>query len=279
MWTFHISAFPLRRTGRVQATSVPLCLVVALAGCSPKARSFQGGGAGGAGAGSSGDQGAGAGEPGAGWDGDVPACAVETQATDCDDGNPCTADACASGACVNVPIDGVPALPSGQIAGDCQILTCVAGQPIPAPDDADAEDDGDPCTSDACRGGIATHVVAAGSACGADRVCDAAGACRGANGRACAAPEDCASGRCVGGICCDTACDGICMACDVEGSVGTCSPLGPGVEDTPDCVLENEVCDGMGACKLAPGRRCHRDESCASGVCRENRRCGGFMTE
>lgn len=277
MWTFHISAFPLRRTSRVQATSVPLCLVVALAGCSPKARSFQG--SSGAGAGSDGDHGVGAGDPGAGWDGEAPACAAETQATDCDDGNPCTADACTAGACVNVPLDGVPALPSGQIAGDCQILTCAAGQPYPAPDDADAEDDGDPCTSDACRRGVATHIVAAGSPCGQGRVCDAAGACKGANGRACAGPGDCASRKCVDGVCCDTACDETCMACNAERSVGTCSPLGPGVEDEPDCVREHKVCDGMGACKLAPGRRCHRDESCASGVCRGSGRCGEFTTE
>ncbi|WP_437280430.1 hypothetical protein WME90_07670 [Sorangium sp. So ce375] len=258
----------------MQATSVPLCLVVALAGCSPKARSFQG-----AGAGSDGDHGVGAFEPGAGWDGETPACAAETQAIDCDDDNPCTADACATGACVNVPLDGIPAPPSVQIAGDCQVLTCAAGRLSAAPDDADADDDGDPCTSDACRGGVTTHVVTAGSTCGQDGVCDATGACRAADGQACAAPEDCASGSCADGVCCDTACDETCMACNVERSVGACSPLGPGAEDAPDCAQEDKVCDGTGACKLAPGRRCHRDENCASGVCRGNRRCGEFGAE
>lgn len=49
-----------------------------------------------------------------------------------------------------------------------------------------------------------------------------------ANGEACSAGSDCASGECVDGVCCDTACDGACQACIAtltDGDDGTCAPV------------------------------------------------------
>jgi hypothetical protein len=43
-------------------------------------------------------------------------------------------------------------------------------------------------------------------------------------GAACTRNAECASGFCVAGICCNTACVGQCQACNVPGRVGTCSP-------------------------------------------------------
>ncbi|XXX79427.1 hypothetical protein WMF30_11690 [Sorangium sp. So ce134] len=105
-----------------------------------------------------------------------------------------------------------------------------------------------------------------GLGCGEDQACDAAGACKAANGQICTAAEGCGSGRCVDGVCCDTACDAACKACNLEGWVGICADVPPGAEDGSDCAGAT-VCDGEGECKLAPREDCTIDEECASGNC------------
>jgi MYXO-CTERM domain-containing protein len=44
-------------------------------------------------------------------------------------------------------------------------------------------------------------------------------------GIVCSKADDCATGLCVDGVCCDVACNGECEACDVKGSEGTCTPV------------------------------------------------------
>ncbi|WP_437999084.1 hypothetical protein WMF26_03015 [Sorangium sp. So ce185] len=107
---------------------------------------------------------------------------------------------------------------------------------------------------------------ATGLGCEDDQACDAAGECKAANGQECTDATDCGSGSCVDGVCCDTACDSPCQACNIEGSAGKCSNVPLGAEDGMDCSDVN-VCDGEGACKLVEGERCTTDEQCASGNC------------
>lgn len=96
------------------------------------------------------------------------------------------------------------------LTGDGAPLLCVAGscQPAPAP--------GKPCVDWQCQGGWCDSQAlpptcvawpAAGQACpqgwcGPGAVCSA-GTCKalGGPGKPCAAPQDCASGQCVGGAC------------------------------------------------------------------------------
>ncbi|HEY7375909.1 MAG TPA: RHS repeat-associated core domain-containing protein [Polyangia bacterium] len=64
----------------------------------------------------------------------------------------------------------------------------------------------------------------------------------------CTTNGDCGSGFCVAGVCCNTACTDLCSACDLPGSVGTCT------------VKENGAsCDDGDACTLY--------ESCLGGTC------------
>ena len=61
--------------------------------------------------------------------------------------------------------------------------------------------------------------------------CDAAGACKSQQGQVCtsATASGCLSGLpCVDGVCCNQACTGACMACNVAGAQGTCTAVASG---------------------------------------------------
>ncbi|HEY7373426.1 MAG TPA: hypothetical protein VIF57_14800 [Polyangia bacterium] len=74
-------------------------------------------------------------------------------------------------------------------------------------------------TTGACRGACAADTDCPGS------YCETTGRCHVRElTAACARNADCASGFCVAGLCCNTACDGPCLACNQPGREGTCSP-------------------------------------------------------
>lgn len=54
-------------------------------------------------------------------------------------------------------------------------------------------------------------------------------------GDPCAGPQSCASGFCVDGVCCETACDGVCERCD---PLGTCIADSPASD--PECAGEED---------------------------------------
>ncbi len=78
------------------------------------------------------------------------------------------------------------------------------------------------CAETACR----TDCVV-DTDCTAGNYCDAMQRCvpRQMPGATCTRGGACAGGNCVDGVCCNTACEGQCEACNVEGSVGTCAPV------------------------------------------------------
>jgi hypothetical protein len=67
-------------------------------------------------------------------------------------------------------------------------------------------------------------------------------------GAACASERDCYSNQCVDGVCCDSACEGACEACDVAGQEGTCSVLARGTacNDGNTCTVQ-DACNGQSA--------------------------------
>jgi len=90
------------------------------------------------------------------------------------------------------------------------------------------------------------------------------------NGQHCTDGGQCASTYCIDGLCCDSACDGTCMACDVASNPGTCTEVPVG--EAPrrgECTMEpasscgeDGKCDGQGACRKYP-----IGMECASAVC------------
>ena len=112
------------------------------------------------------------------------------------------------------------------------------------------------------------------SACDNEAYCDAGGHCAPDQGlgQGCAGGSQCASGACVDGVCCDTACNGSCQACSLFGSVGTCSLEPNGTDLDAECgaigcigfyhswsgdncrrkadvSAATAACDGAGACR------------------------------
>ena len=92
--------------------------------------------------------------------------------------------------------------------------------------------------------------------CENGQACDGAGTCKSKNGQACTGNATCASGFCVDGICCDSTCTGACVACNLSGRAGQCSPHPAGTDPKGECGVGTEACksscDGAGACSF-PG--------------------------
>jgi hypothetical protein len=118
-------------------------------------------------------------------------------------------------------------------------------------------------------------------------------------GAACGPGNVCEAGNCVDGICCDQRCDGQCQACDLPGSVGTCTMLaagsmphggraacaGQGTLCAGSCDGTNALacaypaqgtncgaacdgtCDGAGQCSSKTGGTCADGYTCAAGGC------------
>jgi hypothetical protein len=97
--------------------------------------------------------------------------------------------------------------------------------------------------------------------------CGGASCPRCAQGWACTVESDCASGRCVDGVCCATTCS-TCEACDLPGSVGTCQPVVAGT--TTAVCTAGKACDGAGHCKLGVGKTCASSSDCAGTTCVDN---------
>ena len=93
--------------------------------------------------------------------------------------------------------------------------------------------------------------------------CDASGACKSKQGQVCnTVAAGCVSGTTCSpdGYCCDTACTGPCVACDLTGQQGTCKPIG--ASNTPHtnhgtCAGAGTPCagscDGAGNCNYPTG--------------------------
>ncbi len=131
------------------------------------------------------------------------------------------------------------------------------------------------CMSCANAEGTCSSYVAAGlqdtnstPTCVAPYACDGAGHCKLGNGESCAADDECGTGFCVDGICCESACEEPCMLC--AGPEGTCTYFvaegGQDFNADPPCVGDN-ACDGNGVCLAADGTLCGADTECISGFC------------
>jgi hypothetical protein len=124
------------------------------------------------------------------------------------------------------------------------------------------------CTSGACR-----TICITNADCVSGGYCDL-GRCflKKAQGGTCDRTDQCQSGNCADGVCCNTDCNGVCQACNVPGLVGTCTPTAAGTDPKGECSTAGScggTCNGMGACVAAnPGEPCGTCKTCnSSGQC------------
>lgn len=125
------------------------------------------------------------------------------------------------------------------------------------------------CVNGACKSHCATNAdCASGYACVMGQCVSPAG-----NGATCALAAQCASGNCVDGVCCDSACAGLCQACSVikkgSGMDGVCGTIGQGSDPDNECVQQaattcgqTGACNGAGTCQLYP-----QGTSCGASIC------------
>jgi outer membrane protein OmpA-like peptidoglycan-associated protein len=101
-----------------------------------------------------------------------------------------------------------------------------------------------------------------------------------ADGASCAAATQCGSGNCVDGVCCNSACNGQCEACNVAGSPGACVAVaGDPRGSRPACATDGSTCggacDGTSRTSCAyPTSQC-RTANCANAVVTAAAACDG----
>jgi len=184
----------------------------------------------------------------------IPECASDAE---CDDGNLCTTDACASGSCV------ATALADGEVAGQvsCQEITCYGGVETREPLAATTLCDG----NKVCDGEGNCTGCDAGHPCPDVYECTGEGLCVLPVGSICAGDAECGSGHCVDSVCCAVGCDGVCMSCSSFTGYSTCTYT-QAYDNHGDC-SEGEACNGAGQCALLEGGTCGSDGQCVSFDC------------
>lgn len=117
-----------------------------------------------------------------------------------------------------------------------------------------------------------TCAASAGQQCNGDGICTVQ------SGAACSDAMACASGFCVAGSCCESACEGSCQSCkgseNIVGRDGVCAPLREGLDPKDDCpddgvdsCQRDGTCDGHGACRLYAQAVCNPCERTCTGPC------------
>jgi hypothetical protein len=132
------------------------------------------------------------------------------------------------------------------------------------------------CAPFKCNAGAAACV----SRCTADADCTAGNVCQNGScgpkpvGQSCQQGSECASGNCVDGVCCESACAGACRSCALPSAMGFCKPLAAGMPDLRGVCVDRGAsscntdgrCDGGGSCRrYAAGTVCAA-EHCENGV-------------
>jgi hypothetical protein len=178
---------------------------------------------------------------------------LEPPGSPCSSGLECQSGFCADGVCCDSACtDACDTCGLSGFEGSCLLLVSgSSGSPS--------------CTPYVCDGAMAPCPMscAADAGCVSGRYCDGGtSSCllKKSNGSTCGGVNECQSGNCADGYCCNTQCGSGCDICNAAGSEGTCLPAAPGSSGAPTC--SPYVCDGAGA---ACPNFCATSANCAAG--------------
>ncbi|MFT3771994.1 MAG: hypothetical protein QM820_41840 [Minicystis sp.] len=196
-----------------------------------------------------------------------------------DDGNACTKDICTSGVPSHMDLADGTACGTSQVclAGDC--TGCTLNTQCTAPNTCGGGGKPNVCgctpktcaqlgkscgmVSDGCFGMInCNDAIKDGTEtdvdCGGNTTCGV----KCGSGKKCSTAADCASGFCVDGVCCSTACNSACQACSAAKKLS-------GVSDGICGSAKNNVVDPRGLCMTTAQATCGTDGLCSQGACRK----------
>ena len=192
-------------------------------------------------------------------------------ADECEDGNPCTVDACdaALGTCThtNQPIPGaeglnVPGTCDNGLDDDCDgLIDGLDLECMPCESDMDC-DDGNECTSDTCAGANCSNQPTGwggpcddGLNCSITSTCDDLGQCQAAQMINC---DHVIAGPCWGAF------------CNTDPGIDDCQayplPEGDSCDDGDSCTLA-EQCDDAGTCQAGGATICDDNDACTLDYC------------
>jgi Dickkopf N-terminal cysteine-rich region len=121
------------------------------------------------------------------------------------------------------------------------------------------------CAPFQCGTNVCKNTCAINTDCVAPATCNNGSCGLKANGRVCTLGNECQTGFCAQGVCCNTACTGTCQSCSLTATLGACSPVANGATDPQGgCQSQGAAtcandgfCDGKGACrKFAANTQC-----------------------
>jgi hypothetical protein len=137
------------------------------------------------------------------------------------------------------------------------------------------------CFPFACGAAVCKSTCTANADCAPNATCINGSCGLKPKGAACNANAECGAGLVCSTrekVCCNTDCSGACTSCTLSATLGTCSPVGPGVTDpsgicgvsAPSTCGNDGKCDGAGACRKYPaGTQC-AGATCAAGTSTQN---------
>lgn len=140
------------------------------------------------------------------------------------------------------------------------------------------------CAPGRCSGNACTLHCAKNDDCVAPNTCVNNLCGKKPNGFVCNVDSECQNGNCEQGVCCDGTCDGICRACNLSGSPGSCTTKPAGAmcgsgmscQGNSCCATPPSICSGSGSfcssgsvvtCAVVNGCLAQTQTRACNGVC------------